>query len=391
MALDGQNAAMQTENYIVMPDLMATTQQALESLDTLFEVAKGTVKSLVSKDGRVSSGLMEQHQAAAHGLSWLATYHESMRQMQNWATKLNDAGEFGEAEQLLHQIACGEYHAQIVGGIPMSQGEIVRLSDIKIPAATQQDYQNAAVMNLIANGNTQAARTRLVELMQEQAGNVIFGASGLDEELEMIREQFRRFSVDKVEPHAHEWHLNDELIPMEIIEELAELGVFGLTIPEELGGFGLTKASMAVVSEELSRGYIGVGSLGTRSEIAAELIICGGTDEQKENWLPKLASGEILPTAVFTEPNTGSDLGALRTRAVKDENGDYKITGNKTWITHAARTHVMTLLARTNPDSTDHRGLSMFLAEKTPGTDEAPFPTEGMTGGEIEVYWVIAA
>jgi (2S)-methylsuccinyl-CoA dehydrogenase len=385
MALDGQNAAMQTENYIVMPDLLATTQQALESLDALFEAAKGTVKSLVSKDGRVSSGLMEQHQAAAHGLSWLATYHESMRQMQNWATKLSDAGEFGEAEQLLHQIACGEYHAQIVGGIPMSQSEIVRLSDIKIPAAAQQDYQNAAVMNLIANGNTQAARTRLVELMQEQAGNVIFGASGLDEELEMIREQFRRFSVEKVEPHAHEWHLNDELIPMEIIEELAELGVFGLTIPEDLGGFGLTKASMAVVSEELSRGYIGVGSLGTRSEIAAELIICGGTDQQKENWLPKLASGEILPTAVFTEPNTGSDLGALRTRAVKDENGDYKITGNKTWITHAARTHVMTLLARTNPDSTDHRGLSMFLAEKTPGTDEAPFPTEGMTGGEIEV------
>jgi len=385
MALDGQNAAMQTENYIVMPDLLATTQQALESLDTLLKEAKGTVKSLVAKDGRISSSLMEQHQAAAHGLSWLATYHESMRQMQNWATKLTEAGEFGEAEQLLHQIACGEYHAQVVGGIPMSQGEIVRLPDIKISAATQQEYQNAAVMNLIANGNTQVARTRLVELMQEQAGNVIFGASGLDEELEMIREQFRRFSIDRVEPHAHEWHLNDELIPMEIIEELAELGVFGLTIPEELGGFGLTKASMAVVSEELSRGYIGVGSLGTRSEIAAELIICGGTDEQKENWLPKLASGEILPTAVFTEPNTGSDLGALRTRAVKEENGDYKITGNKTWITHAARTHVMTLLARTNPDSTDHRGLSMFLAEKTPGTDEAPFPTEGMTGGEIEV------
>jgi (2S)-methylsuccinyl-CoA dehydrogenase len=267
----------------------------------------------------------------------------------------------------------------------MSQGEIVRLSDIKIPATVQQDYQSAAVMHLIANGNTQPARSRLVELMQEQAGNLIFGASGLDEELEMIREQFRRFSLEKVEPHAHEWHLKDELIPMEIIEELAELGVFGLTIPEELGGFGLTKASMAVVSEELSRGYIGVGSLGTRSEIAAELIICGGTDEQKENWLPKLASGEILPTAVFTEPNTGSDLGALRTRAVKDDNGDYKITGNKTWITHAARTHVMTLLARTNPDSEDHRGLSMFLAEKTPGTDEAPFPTEGMTGGEIEV------
>ena len=237
----------------------------------------------------------------------------------------------------------------------------------------------------MAQANSQAARTRLVELMQDQSGATMFGASGLDEELEMIRDQFRRYAVEKVEPNAHEWHLKDELIPIEIIEELAEMGVFGLTIPEEFGGFGLSKASMCVVSEELSRGYIGVGSLGTRSEIAAELIIAGGTDEQKANWLPKLASAEILPTAVFTEPNTGSDLGSLRTRAVKGEDGNYKITGNKTWITHAARTHVMTLLARTNPDSTDHRGLSMFLAEKTPGTDENPFPTPGMTGGEIEV------
>jgi (2S)-methylsuccinyl-CoA dehydrogenase len=267
----------------------------------------------------------------------------------------------------------------------MNQGEVVRLQELGLGWDALSGFQSTEVQTLMAAGNTQAARTRLVELMQEQAANITVGASGLDEELEMIREQFRRFAIDKVEPHAHDWHLKDELIPMEIIEELAEMGVFGLTIPEEYGGFGLSKASMVVVSEELSRGYIGVGSLGTRSEIAAELILCGGTDEQKANWLPKLASAEILPTAVFTEPNTGSDLGSLRTRAVKDDNGDYKITGNKTWITHAARTHVMTLLARTNPDTTDHRGLSMFLAEKTPGTDEAPFPTEGMTGGEIEV------
>jgi (2S)-methylsuccinyl-CoA dehydrogenase len=172
---------------------------------------------------------------------------------------------------------------------------------------------------------------------------------------------------------------------MGIIEELAELGVFGLTIPEEYGGLGLSKASMCVVSEELSRGYIGVGSLGTRSEIAAELIIAGGNKSQKEKWLPKLASAETLPTAVFTEPNTGSDLGALRTRAVKYSNGDYKITGNKTWITHASRTQLMTLLARTDANTTDYKGLSMFLAEKIPGTDEVPFPTDGMTGGEIKV------
>jgi (2S)-methylsuccinyl-CoA dehydrogenase len=220
--------------------------------------------------------------------------------------------------------------------------------------------------------------------MQDNQGRATFGASGLDAELEMIRDQFRRFADAEVTPHAHGWHLRDELIPMEIIEKLAEMGVFGLTIPEEFGGFGLSKASMVVVSEELSRGYIGVGSLATRTEIAAELILCGGTEAQKAEWLPKLASAEILPTAVFTEPNTGSDLGSLRTRAVKVDE-DWVVTGNKTWITHATRTQVMTLLARTDPDTTDYRGLSMFLAEKTPGTDADPFPTPGMTGGEIEV------
>ena len=194
----------------------------------------------------------------------------------------------------------------------------------------------------------------------------------------------RVFADERVVPNAHDWHLRDELIPLEIIDEMAEMGVFGLTIPEEYGGFGLSKASMCVVSEELSRGYIGVGSLGTRSEIAAELILCGGTEAQKQHWLPGLASAEILPTAVFTEPNTGSDLGSLRTRAVK-KGDDWEVTGNKTWITHATRTHVMTLLARTEPDTTDYRGLSMFLAEKTPGTEDDPFPTPGMTGGEIEV------
>jgi (2S)-methylsuccinyl-CoA dehydrogenase len=267
----------------------------------------------------------------------------------------------------------------------MNQGEVVRPHDFGLTPADIAAAHTDAVTTLLQRGNTQEARTRLVALMQDHSANITVGHSGLDEELEMIREQFRKFTVDRVLPHAHEWHLNDELIPMDLINELAELGVFGLTIPENLGGLGLSKASMAVVSEELSRGYIGVGSLGTRSEIAAELILCGGTDDQKSHWLPKIASAEILPTAVFTEPNTGSDLGALRTRAVRDENGDYQVTGNKTWITHAARTHIMTLLARTDPDSTDHRGLSMFIAEKTPGTNADPFPTPGMTGGEIEV------
>ncbi|EAQ46802.1 isobutyryl-CoA dehydrogenase [Roseobacter sp. MED193] len=382
MAHDGQDLQMKP---IVLPELLRLTAATMAPLEATLEAARIAVRATVSKEDRVSGQLIEENQTAAHGLSWLATYVYALRQMQQWAEKLQSDGAFHEMEQLIHQIAFGEYLAQVQGGIQMNQGEILRLQDLGLGQEVLTALRTDAVVHLTEGGNTQAARTRLAELMQEQAGATMFGTSGLEEELEMIRDQFRRYAMEKVEPHAHDWHLKDELIPMEVIEELAEMGVFGLTIPEEFGGFGLSKASMVVVSEELSRGYIGVGSLATRSEIAAELILCGGTDDQKEQWLPKIASAEILPTAVFTEPNTGSDLGALRTRAVKTETGDYEITGNKTWITHAARTHVMTLLARTDPETTDHRGLSMFLAEKTPGTDEAPFPTPGMTGGEIEV------
>ena len=382
MAHDGQDVISGAD--IVIDDLLATTRSTLAPVDRLLEAAKSAVRATVSQDGKVSNTLVEENQTAAHGLAWLATYAQSLHQMQLWAEKLDADGKFSETEQLIHQIAFGEYLCQISGGIQMNQGEILRLHDLGVSTTDQNAFSNAGITTLQQRGNSQAARTRLVELMQEQSANITVGRSGLDEELEMIREQFRRYAVEKVEPFAHEWHLKDELIPIEVINELAEMGVFGLTIPEEFGGFGLSKASMCVVSEELSRGYIGVGSLGTRSEIAAELIIAGGTDAQKEKWLPRIASAETLPTAVFTEPNTGSDLGSLRTRAVKDGD-DYKITGNKTWITHAARTHVMTLLARTDPQTSNYKGLSMFLAEKTPGDDANPFPSEGMTGGEIEV------
>ena len=363
----------------ILSDLTDLTAAALPQIEAVLRDATSVVRASVDRDGKVSGAALEANQFAAHALSWLATYVESLRQLNAWAARIATEGAMGEMEKLILQIGFGEYLAQIAGGIPMSQGEVARLSDLGVTWTPE-----GAAATLIAEGNRPAARARLVALMRDNHGRATFGATGLDDELEMIRDQFRRYADDRVVPNAHDWHLKDELIPMEVIRELSELGVFGLTIPEEFGGLGLSKASMVVVSEELSRGYIGVGSLGTRSEIAAELILCGGTPEQKAEWLPKLASGEILPTAVFTEPNTGSDLGSLRTRAVRTEDG-WEITGNKTWITHAARTHVMTLLARTDPATTDYRGLSMFLAEKTPGTEQDPFPTPGMTGGEIEV------
>ena len=383
MAHDGQD--LSNVAPVLLDNLLTLTEAAIAPVDAIVSMARDRLRTKLSVDGRVSSTLVEQNQTAAHGLAWLATYAEALRQMQKWAKELSTESKFGEVEALIHQIAFGEYLLQICGGIQMNQGEVLRLQDMGLGQDDMRAMMLPEVQILTQSGNTQAARVRLVALMQERSAEIIVGASGLDDELEMIREQFRRYAVEKVEPFAHDWHLNDDLIPMEIVEDLADMGVFGLTIPEEYGGFGLSKASMCVVSEELSRGYIGVGSLGTRSEIAAELIIAGGTEAQKQKWLPQLASAETLPTAVFTEPNTGSDLGSLRTRAVKNENGGYTITGNKTWITHATRTQVMTLLARTDPATTDYKGLSMFLAEKTPGTEENPFPTEGMTGGEIEV------
>ena len=383
MAHDGQD--LSNVAPVLLDNLLTLTEAAVAPVDAIVSMARDRLRTKLSVDGRVSSTLVEQNQTAAHGLAWLATYAEALRQMQKWANELSTESKFGEVEALIHQIAFGEYLLQICGGIQMNQGEVLRLQDMGLGQDDMRAMMLPEVQILTQSGNTQAARVRLVALMKERSAEIIVGASGLDDELEMIREQFRRYAVEKVEPFAHDWHLNDDLIPMEIVEDLADMGVFGLTIPEEYGGFGLSKASMCVVSEELSRGYIGVGSLGTRSEIAAELIIAGGTEAQKQKWLPQLASAETLPTAVFTEPNTGSDLGSLRTRAVKNENGDYTITGNKTWITHATRTQVMTLLARTDPATTDYKGLSMFLAEKTPGADENPFPTEGMTGGEIEV------
>ena len=384
MPHDGQSMPISPAPDALVPDLLSLTAQAVPRAEALLDRARQAVAAEIAPNGRVDASLLETHQAAAHGLAWIATYVESLRQMQGWAERLQADGAFGEAEALIHQIAFGEYLWQLYGGLPMSQGEILRPQDVFLTQDDQRVLMDDAVMTLTQRGNTPAARARLVELMRDATAHATFGATGLDADLEMVRDQFRRWTQDRVAPHAHEWHLKDELIPMEIIDEMAEMGVFGLTIPEEYGGLGMPKAAMCVVSEELSRGYIGVGSLGTRSEIAAELILCGGTEAQKAKWLPGLASGEILPTAVFTEPNTGSDLGSLRTRAVRDGD-DWTITGNKTWITHAARTHVMTVLARTVEGTDDYRGLSMFLAEKTPGTDEAPWQDPGISGGEIEV------
>ncbi|MEO8557946.1 MAG: acyl-CoA dehydrogenase family protein [Rhodospirillales bacterium] len=369
----------------ILDRLLPLCAEAADAADAYAQAARAAVRGIVAPKGKVDAGLLNAEQFAAHGFAWIATYASGLRQMLGWGERLKAADQFGELEQLILQAAFGEYLNQMAGGIAISQVEIVRPADLGLGEKDVAALHTPSVRKLQAGGNTTSVRQRIAELIADSLDSGNFGALGLDDEsLDMVREQFRRFVNDAVMPFAHQWHLKDELIPIAVVEQMAELGVFGLTVPEEWGGLGMGKLAMCVVTEELSRGYIGVGSLGTRSEIAGELIRLNGTQQQKEKYLRKIATGQILPTAVFTEPNTGSDLASLRTRAVRD--GDvYKVTGNKTWITHAARTDMMTLLARTNVDKRGYQGLSMFIAEKPRGTDSDPFPAEGMSGGEIKV------
>ncbi len=367
-----------------MSELINKCQKALITVDRYYDASLQQVRSSLLIDGKLSRDNLDLEQHSAHGLSWIAAYRATLKEMVNWAIELENSNSFTEIEKLMLEITFSEYCAQIKSGIPMSQLEYVRPQDMGLKNGLFTESGTEEFNDLILNGNSNKSRLTLAGLLKEGFSSKNFGNTGLDETTSIVQEQFRKFVEDDVIPHAHEWHLNDDLIPMSIIDKMAEMGVFGLTIPEEYGGLGMTRFVDCVVTEELARGYIGVGSLGTRGDIAAELLITGGTEEQKNRFLPKIASGEILPCAVLTEPHSGSDMGSFKTRAVA--NGThYSITGNKTWVTHGARSDLMTLLARTNPDEKGYKGLSMFLAEKQRGDDNNMFPDDGISGGEIEV------
>ena len=375
----------QDTTSIVLPGLTGLLREAATAAQTFVDRVHPIVKARIAgPGGKVDRKLADLEQHVVHGFGWYASYAELLNQVAGWAERLEASGRFTEIEALLAQLLFAEYGVQLSTGIAMNQGEIIRPRDLTPDRAILETLSAPALVTLTTEGGGQAVKTAIAKRLAEARGRPTLENTGLDETFEMIRDQFHAFAEAKVTPFAHQWHLKDELIPLELVQELGDLGVFGLTIPEEYGGSGMGKTAMCVVSEELSRAWIGVGSLATRSEIAGELILTGGTEAQKQYWLPRIASAEILPTAVFTEPNTGSDLGALRTRGTLD--GDhYVVTGAKTWITHASRADVMTLLVRTDPNTTDYRGLSMLLAPKPRATDEEDFPAPGMSGGEIEV------
>lgn len=325
---------------------------------------------------------LNKNQHIGHGLAWYATYVESLLQLSKWIEYLDSKNRLTALEEGIAGIGAGEYCLQIMHGIPMSQNETIRPSELGISNSEIEEFKKISYP--LIQRSSSFEKNRVMDILQQSNESGIQPDDGLDETYQEIKNQFKRFVNEEITPYAHEWHINDDYIPLDIIEKMSDLGVFGLTIPEEYNGLGLEKKAMCIVSEELSRGWVGVGSLGTRSEIAAELILIGGTEEQKKKYLPKISSGEIFPTAVFSEPDIGSDLAHLKTRGSVKGN-KYLINGNKTWITHGARADLMTLLVRTDSDKLDHKGLSMFLAEKPRETENDFFPAEGMSGGEINV------
>lgn len=365
-----------------MSDWMTAARAALGAARDYAECVRQAVAAVVAPQGTPDAGLLMREQHRVHGFAWVAASIAAMEATADWAARAEQAGRLGAAEELTLRIGFGEYLAQIAYGLPMSAQEVVRPASLGTVAEARALATHPAVARFLAEGSTPETRAALAALLADG----VRPDEGLgDEALDLVRDQMRAFTVAAITPHAHGWHLADALIPDAVIAEMAQLGVFGVCIPEEHGGLGLGKLAMAVVSEELSRGWICAGSLGTRSEIAGELIAENGTPEQKAKWLPRIADGSCLPTAVFTEPDTGSDLAAVRTRAQRQSDGSWRVTGGKTWITHAARADLMTMLVRTDPAQPGYAGLSMLLAEKTRGTDAVPFPDEGIEGSEIEV------
>ena len=356
-------------------------QIVVDAIAHLYETAHKRMKERVSDGGKVNGKKLEQVQVAAHALAYLATELEACKQLVAWSERVG-----GAYEKQIAATYIADVGRSLRAHVDLGACEQVGVNELGL---TEEDLRSTVLRPEVAKlCDEHATADKYIEIAR-QAESKGLGNSGYDDDtLEDIQKQFAKFVDQQVIPKAQDIHRKDVLIPMEIVNQMSELGVFGLTIPEEYGGLGLSKVAMCVVTEELSRGYIGVGSLGTRSEIAAELIMGGGTEEQKKHWLPKLASGEVLSTAVFTEPNNGSDLAHIGTRAEKQSDGSYRINGAKTWITHAVRADLMTLLARTNPDDAGYGGLSMFLAEKTRQSGEpgvAEFVDEGLTGTEIKV------
>jgi (2S)-methylsuccinyl-CoA dehydrogenase len=354
----------------------------IDSLDSLLQDALSATRTLVAPNGSIDSIRLDTEQHSTHALAWIATHVEAVRALINWAAKLHEQGRFGDLESLLLRLGMGEYTAQIFGGIPMSASETARLSDVGLHHLRIADHRTPIIEDIIADALSPLLKIELLGALSAsgffKAGTPA-GDSGYSEALDRFCLEVRKFTNSTAAPYAHAWHLSNSSIPFNIIEQMAGLGVLGLSVPREHGGHGLTTDSMVAVSEELSCTHMALGSLVRHGALASELIWGNGTPEQKQKWLPRIASGEVIASLAFCEPHAGSDLNGVRMRAVRDTNV-YRLSGNKAWVTNAMRADLLLVLCRTDDSS---RSMSVFMVEKPRGTDDEPFLLRGLTGTEI--------
>lgn len=351
-----QNPAEQLQQAAVA---LAAVQKALDY--ALADLKERSQKA----DGKISAALLDQHQLISYDLALSTAEATGARFALDYAKRARVASA-ADAELTLEERFALLFSAEALQGI---RNRIhARPADFGLDAALLNSSVDAAVVRDFCVAQLCAEKiTELGQLMRAQNG--VTGAYLLDDHHEMMRETFRRVAEEVVMPLAEEVHRHDLDIPATIIDQLKELGCFGISIPERFGGIQSDdqedNLGMIVVTEELSRGSLGAaGSLITRPEILSKALLKGGTEAQKMKWLPQLASGDLLCAVAVTEPNYGSDVANMRLKATKTEGG-WLLNGAKTWCTFGGRAGVLLVLARTNPDlSYGHRGLSMFLLEK---------------------------
>src|SRR3954454_18110643 len=333
-----------------MTDTHAAAGAAIEAAAALVDTAARHLAEQAADDGRISVSKLDRHQVVAYDLAHAAAAVAGSRVMLAYA-------EHGDLEAKLAYAYIADAFADIVGRLVGREAQWgVDPADLASAHDFVAAHRDPAFLEALAD-----------ELPRHGTG-----PAHLDDEFDMVRDTFHRFAEDKIRPVAEHIHRSNADIPAEIIDGMAEIGGFGLSVPEEYGGFAAGGDSdylaMCVATEELSWGSLGSGgALITRPEILTRAIVKGGTEEQKHGWLPQIASGERVVGVMVTEPDFGSDVAGIKVTATATDGG-YLINGVKTWCTFAARADVLMLLARTDPDrSKTHRGLSMFIVPKDRG------------------------
>ena len=349
-----------------MSDVLKAAGAAVDDAATVVDGACRHLARAAAGGAAISVAKLDEHQVLAYDLAHAASAVQGCRVMLDYA-------EHGEYESMLARVFIADALWDLAARVMGREGTWgVEAGELSAALPFVEAHRSPSFLEEVAD--------RL-----ERDGS---GPSHLDDQFDLVRETFHRFAEDKIRPVAEHVHRTNADVPEDVIAGLAELGAFGLSVPEEYGGYAVGGESdylgMVVATEELSWGSLGVGgSLITRPEILTRAIVRGGTEEQKQRWLPRIATGELMVGVTVTEPDYGSDVANLTVTATADDGG-YRINGVKTWATFAGRANVLMLLARTDPDRTAiHRGLSLFVVDKEPAPGHSfSFGQEG--GGRME-------